>query len=97
MTLDLWHQRMGHISYDALKRYGAGAVKGLTLDSSVVPSTPCPASAKPTNRGKALQWPCKGHNSHNPGHRPQDDAAMLPGFSQCHSGSGNGWGGYDSL
>jgi hypothetical protein len=39
--IDLWHERMGHMSYNALQRY-KDSVKGITLDPSHTPNTsPC--------------------------------------------------------
>jgi transposase InsO family protein len=42
LPAELWHQRMGHMSYPALLRY-KDSVKGITLDSSINPDqAPCP-------------------------------------------------------
>jgi hypothetical protein len=63
-TLHIWHQHMGHMSYDALKSHGPSAVTGLDLDASTmaIPTTchgckagkstrkPFPGSAKTTSR-----------------------------------------------
>ena len=40
-SLDIWHQRMGHISYAALKSYGPSALTGMDLDSSTSAPTVC--------------------------------------------------------
>src|SRR6202453_2326768 len=40
-SLDVWHQRMGHISYAALKSYGPSALTGMDLDSSTSAPTVC--------------------------------------------------------
>ena len=39
-SLQTWHQRMGHMSYAALKKYGPTALKGMDLNGSteVIPS-----------------------------------------------------------
>ncbi len=63
-SLQIWHQRMGHMSFDTLKRRGPSALKGMDLDSSTmtVPTLchgceagkstrkPFPGSAKTTRR-----------------------------------------------
>jgi hypothetical protein len=36
-SIELWHQRMGHMSYPALVRY-KDSIKGITLDSSITPN-----------------------------------------------------------
>jgi hypothetical protein len=36
LPAELWHQRMGHMSYPVLLRY-KDSVKGITLDSSIDP------------------------------------------------------------
>ena len=42
IPIDLWHNRMGHMSHNALKRY-KDSVKGIDIDSSVDPNqSPCP-------------------------------------------------------
>jgi hypothetical protein len=42
LSIELWHQRMGHMFYPALMRY-KDSVKGITLDSSIDPDqAPCP-------------------------------------------------------
>src|ERR1700677_3738834 len=40
-SLDIWHQRMGHISYAALKSYGPSALTGMDLDSSTSAPSVC--------------------------------------------------------
>jgi transposase InsO family protein len=63
-SLDIWHQRMGHMSYAALKKHGPSALKGMNLDLSnqAIPSVcagceagkstrkPFPGSAKKTDQ-----------------------------------------------
>src|SRR6266404_979810 len=63
-SLQIWHQCMGHMSFDALKRCGPSALKGMDLDSSTmtIPTLchgckagksthkPFPGSAKTTRR-----------------------------------------------
>jgi hypothetical protein len=33
-SLDIWHQRMGHISHNALKSHGPSALTGMDYDTS---------------------------------------------------------------
>ncbi len=40
-SLDVWHQCMGHMSKEALKRYAHEAVKGLNITKSPVEDGPC--------------------------------------------------------
>ncbi len=40
-SLDVWHQHMGHMSKEALKRYAHEAVKGLNITESPVEDGPC--------------------------------------------------------
>jgi hypothetical protein len=39
-TLHTWHQRMGHISHNALKTYGPSALTGMDLDGSATADIP---------------------------------------------------------
>jgi hypothetical protein len=59
--MQTWHERMGHMSYDALKSYGSSALTGMDLDSSTLAPAVChgcevgkstckPFSALPTKR-----------------------------------------------
>jgi hypothetical protein len=42
IDLQIWHERMGHMSYNALKRY-KDSVKGISFDASIDPDpSPCP-------------------------------------------------------
>jgi transposase InsO family protein len=41
ISINLWHERMGHMSIQALQRY-KDSVKGITLDPSEVDLLPCP-------------------------------------------------------
>jgi transposase InsO family protein len=42
IPIDLWHKRMGHMSYNALKRY-KDSVKGISITTSLDPTqSPCP-------------------------------------------------------
>src|ERR1700675_1200643 len=40
-SLQTWHQRMGHISYPALSKYGPSALTGMDIDSSTVAPSMC--------------------------------------------------------
>ncbi len=40
-SLDVWHQRMGHMSKEVLKRYAHEAIKGLNITESPVEDGPC--------------------------------------------------------
>jgi hypothetical protein len=54
--LDLWHARMGHMSFQALKRY-KDSVKGINLDSSIhLDDAPCPGC----ELGKQTRSPFSG-------------------------------------
>src|SRR6266481_4817216 len=37
LSLDLWHQHMGHVSHATLKAHGSSALKGMDLDDSTIP------------------------------------------------------------
>ena len=41
IDLEIWHQRMGHMSHNALKRY-KDSVKGISLDATNHDQSPCP-------------------------------------------------------
>ena len=40
-SIHIWHQRMGHMSYSALRAHGPKALKGLNIDESTVAPTVC--------------------------------------------------------
>ena len=52
-SLEIWHERMGHMSYNALKRYSS-AVKGMEIDSLITSDlSPYPGC----ELGKQMQQP----------------------------------------
>ena len=52
-SLEIWHQCMGYMLYNALKQY-SGTVKGMDIDNSItIDPTPCPGC----ELGKQMQQP----------------------------------------
>ena len=58
-SLQIWHQRMGHMSHSALRAHGPKALKGLDFDESTVAPTVCHGC----ELGKSTRLPFPGSAS----------------------------------
>jgi len=55
-SLQIWHQRMGHMSYSALRAHGPKALKGLDIDESTI----APPLCHGCELGKSTRQPFSG-------------------------------------